>query len=125
MGLPSSLLNRHASRLAALFLLCSAVAVASANQQGVGAAAQDPKKLHLAAPTGKPGAVTEVGSPPSMTRDQVRRSVPKPDGVSEMGQENQLRMQQQMDRKAKSDEAISNIMKKQSSINSGIVGNLK
>lgn len=123
MSVRSALLNRSAGRVALVLLSCVA-AVAYAQQLAAGAA-QDPKKLRPAAQSGPPGVATARAAPPPVTRDQVRRAVPKPDGISEMGEQNQLRMQQHMDRMAKHNEAVSNTMKKHSDTSSGIVSNLK
>jgi hypothetical protein len=61
------------------------------------------------------------------TRDTAVRDAMKDkrDSLSELGQEQQLRMQQAMDRLNKANQAASNLMKKFSDTQSSIIGNLK
>ena len=52
------------------------------------------------------------------------RKLPK-DQLAELGAEDQLKLQQQMDRRSKMQQSMSNIMKKESDTSSSVSGNLK
>lgn len=47
------------------------------------------------------------------------------DNLSDMGQQQQLRLQQTMDQKEKADQTLSNIMKKKSDTDSSVIQNMK
>ncbi|MDE2421087.1 MAG: hypothetical protein KGO49_07915 [Gammaproteobacteria bacterium] len=52
------------------------------------------------------------------------RKLPK-DQLSELGSEDQLKLQQEMDRQNKIKQGMSNMMKKESDTSSSLIGNLK
>ncbi len=52
------------------------------------------------------------------------RKLPK-DQLAELGVEDQLKLQQQMDRRSKMQQSMSNMMKKESDTSSSVSGNLK
>jgi Tfp pilus assembly protein PilP len=65
-------------------------------------------------------------TPPAAGRtEKVREAAARPDSVGDLGQIEQLRLQQVMDRRSKMAETLSNIMKKMSDTQSSIIGNLK
>ena len=55
----------------------------------------------------------------------IEKMAAQKDNLSEMSQENQMRMQLYMDRMQKADEAVSNLMKKISDTQNAIINNLK
>jgi hypothetical protein len=66
-------------------------------------------------------ASTKVNDPFAHFRSEFRPL----DTLSELSEEQQMRMQQVMDRKAKATETLSNVMKKLADTSSTIAGNLK
>ncbi|MCX6895860.1 MAG: hypothetical protein NTZ16_10260 [Verrucomicrobia bacterium] len=58
-------------------------------------------------------------------KPSARASAAQPDSMGDMSEEQQLRLQMAMDRRAKVEEILSNVMKKMSDTQSNIVGNLK
>jgi hypothetical protein len=77
------------------------------------------------------GALGNVGTPPSsgaeLSTDKAKRDAPQDakDTMSEMGEDSQRRMQDDMGRRSKMQEALSNAMKKSSESQGAITGNMK
>jgi hypothetical protein len=66
-----------------------------------------------------------MGGRRASVADTDRQLQAQLDSMGDMGETDQLRLQQLMDQRAKALETISNLMKKQSDTNQAIVGNLK